>query len=928
MERRLPVVASHESREHRRCPELVGFRRSDGCLRSPSPPGQQEETVSRLGSASRFRDLQLVRPVSAIRRSRPDTASTTRTRCSRASQRPKRQEFISSATRSLNFDQIFKISCTRAAKATASKRQCGKRPASRPASPHLKELIEARSVLKARSDNEDFLALNARAKRRTPLLVKTDQDVPSDEESSKAPPPEEVKPTLSRRSLRFVKRSWHGAAIFAAPPGVQEIEKCFNNEESDDSDGYSDDGFEEIADILSPPDQEIFLARLATGDFATNEEQQIEQSFVTHRYEKSEEVHEDSIPRILEECRYYGIPHGALKEMIKEVTPYSTLSLSELMSLMHKVAAYYRKVMKAQYDEYDKDGSGKIDLLELADVLKSMGIYPFRATVEEALAVVDEEASSELDFEKFVLLLANYRKTEGFSQQEVQRFYKVFSRFGEKSATSSHSRRCMRKSGIVQALLYYFGTQVSSLVSDIAQNARFNVQEEATVVDEEARTIDFPEFLRLARSLREAVISMYKDKFDLCDADGTEALDVDEIWDLLFALGYTPLKGVVHDLMDAFDVDKGGTLDFDEFVHMMQVFQKTDGFTRTEVQELKALYRKCGGTGHLDATQLSEVCAHLGHEADLDSTASMLRAVDWSNTGKLDFPEFLRFMRLHRENELDKLKRIFFGSPGAQKKEAHDVRQLKVSETSAAFVLQRMGIPQPTVEVVLKAFGPFCITGMDFDALVGMYDHCRKLFRTTMRKQAGFSETKIKELEKSFNDIDKDGNGTLEAMELGDLCAAYGMPLVVKADQAKLLKIIDDARVKALESGWTRAEVGEDGPTATFPVFIHFVQLLHQEKAHRKAASDAANSNALSKAELRQLKNSFDHVVKVRASHVDQLAGQTQTLDEEGLWDVFQALDVQLSAIQRTNVKMKLITLTNGSARIGFDDFSKLFACM
>eukprot|EP00931_Biecheleriopsis_adriatica_P040060 TRINITY_DN22915_c0_g1_i2.p1 TRINITY_DN22915_c0_g1~~TRINITY_DN22915_c0_g1_i2.p1 ORF type:complete len:1096 (-),score=232.65 TRINITY_DN22915_c0_g1_i2:55-3342(-) len=913
----------------------------------PVTPKQAAMPKSSAGFDELFGESQLVCPSSSAQpsRARPVSSSTTRSRRSRGTHRPKKLDPVACMPAALSFDQIFKLSYKRAAKTTACKRQCGKHQSASQAS-QLKELLASRRALKERSQEPELLELSSRMRRR----VYSSATEEKEEETRIDPIAEELRPQslrLRRGSVMAARRNATGrSSIFTAPVKLQELEKILltaratQDSDSDDTDESDDEVPDDLADIFRTPDREKVLARMSGNAFTSEEESEIFKAFAAYPYEDSDEIHEDSVGNVLDRLGYLEVSSEDVKKLIRETTQYATLNFQEFLIFMRKAADHERDSIKRHFDNSDRDGSGSIDIDELADVLKSIGIYPFRSTVEGALAVVDEDMSGNIEFAEFVMLLAIYKNTGGFSRDEVKRLYRVFTRFAEQPTRGQP--RSMKVSSLALSLLYMFGAQVASLISVIAESAILSVPKSRIHEGEKAKreqaeaSMTFREFLRWARRLREAEVEVYRAEFERCDEDGTGALDSEEIRSVLFKLGYTPLRAVIYDLIDTYDTDQGGTLDFDEFVNMMQLFRKTDGFPRADLTEFRALFHKFdkdfGGAGEVDVFQVSGILRSLAYEVDIKSVAAMVRTVDWNNTNMLDFQEFLRLMRVNREAELNKLGRIFLqfavdesGEPALHLNRdgivnMQDIHHCSMDKAHVDVCLARMGIPATATKAMLSIYSSLKRGSMiDFDFCVGMLDGCRKIIRKQLVKQAGYNNARFENFCRQFQDLDDNGDGTLEGAELTGLIQRYGFELRTKEDQKEYLRMVSEAWKNAVASGYTKAEVGKEGPTVTLAVFIHLMRLL-QNKADQKlvASWDNKTDHGFTRSELQELKSVFDCILKKR-SLLDK-----EHLDQEGLWEMLDKVNVKLTVLQKNNLKVKLFTQTKGADLIGFHDFLKL----
>merc|ERR1719223_447614 len=91
---------------------------------------------------------------------------------------------------------------------------------------------------------------------------------------------------------------------------------------------------------------------------------------------------------------------------------------------------------------------------------------------------------------------------------------------------------------------------------------------------------------------------------------------------------------------------------------MMVMFRQQDGFSRKEVQELQEAFELFDKEdfGEISCMQLLDLMRHLGFDVDLAQVQRHITEVDFNESHSLDFREFLRLMRLEREQYL---RRIF-----------------------------------------------------------------------------------------------------------------------------------------------------------------------------------------------------------------------------------------------------------------------------
>eukprot|EP00666_Eupelagonemidae_sp_cell4sb_P009810 gene9810-18439_t len=69
------------------------------------------------------------------------------------------------------------------------------------------------------------------------------------------------------------------------------------------------------------------------------------------------------------------------------------------------------------FKTYDIDGSGTIDLSELGEVMKCLGVTLSQDQLEELMrraVAVDVDASGEIEFNEFLLLMVQHKESQAF----------------------------------------------------------------------------------------------------------------------------------------------------------------------------------------------------------------------------------------------------------------------------------------------------------------------------------------------------------------------------------------------------------------------------------------------------------------------------------------------------------------------------------
>jgi Ca2+-binding EF-hand superfamily protein len=103
-----------------------------------------------------------------------------------------------------------------------------------------------------------------------------------------------------------------------------------------------------------------------------------------------------------------------------------------------------------------------------------------------------------------------------------------------------------------------------------------------------------------------------------------------------------PTKQELEDMLNEVDIDKNGTIDFDEFVALMgQKFQNRD--TEEELQLAFKVFDK-NNDGFISHSELKQMMHNLGENLTDDQIAEMIREADIDGDGQINYNEFLKMM--------------------------------------------------------------------------------------------------------------------------------------------------------------------------------------------------------------------------------------------------------------------------------------------
>ena len=134
--------------------------------------------------------------------------------------------------------------------------------------------------------------------------------------------------------------------------------------------------------------------------------------------------------------------------------------------------------------------------------------------------------------------------------------------------------------------------------------------------------------------MTEEQIAEFEKAFMPFDKDGNGILTKAELGIVMRSLGQNPPEGELQDLMDKFDADGNGAIDFNEFLTMMA----------QKMREAFSVFDK-DGNGFISGAELRHVVlANMGKYLTEEEVNEMMRAADINGDGQVNYEEFVNLM--------------------------------------------------------------------------------------------------------------------------------------------------------------------------------------------------------------------------------------------------------------------------------------------
>lgn len=666
------------------------------------------------------------------------------------------------------------------------------------------------------------------------------------------------------------------------------------------------------------PDLQEFLAQ-QDGHLTDADVRRLRAAFKRFKVPDSDDVHTCDLCGLLQYLGHKVTREDEVTALVKEITTYDYLDVEEFLALMEKFIPYEKEQMRLAFHKYDEDGSGQISVSEVSKLLTDLGFIPVHSTLIEGLAVVKHDGGVELNFQEFITFLAVYRRAEGFASNEVAELRKAFDHFSRSGGTPWRDLPADQLGG---ALVQVFGLHVS----EVAKNL------EVQVKGGKATSLTFPEFLVFARKAREAVLEKMRvdyqrysnqDAEHICatnshkhDVGGGGRMSQDELWKVLVDLGYTPLKQTLQEIFDEVDKDCTKELDFNEFFNFMLIFRQREGFSKAALEEFQRIFTRfdVDKSGEISALELADLFRELGYSATMDEIHVYVIQVDVNGSKQLDFREFVRLMRMHREQELRKISGVFYKE--MQRVQGTKEERGRLSNATLRAALATLG---EAAEGDLRVWGD-----LDFDGFVKLADLCRAERVAKEKKKAGFSDERIEQFQESFTRFDTDRNGEIDSKELMAILQEFGWQPKNRAEQLALMAKLEEACERARDAGVQK--VGSPG-SMTFWTFVQLCRMLQTE--HEQDEEDRLNKLTVelgfSHKEVEEFRQIF--IAKKQEGAKDRgIEGEADGMSPADVRRLIRALGVSVKGDRKAVLEAELEQISTSAD--GFLDFAGFLKLM
>ncbi|KAL4966327.1 uncharacterized protein BDV14DRAFT_171428 [Aspergillus stella-maris] len=146
----------------------------------------------------------------------------------------------------------------------------------------------------------------------------------------------------------------------------------------------------------------------------------------------------------------------------------------------------------------------------------------------------------------------------------------------------------------------------------------------------------------MADNLTKEEIDQFREVFSVFDKDGNGDIDAQELGEVMRSLGQAPTDAELQDIIDELDVDRTGTIDFEEFLILMSR-KVRDADPEAELRSAFAVFDQ-DGSGTISSDELRRVLTSIGDNVSDADVEEMLKLADVNGDGSIDYEEFVKLM--------------------------------------------------------------------------------------------------------------------------------------------------------------------------------------------------------------------------------------------------------------------------------------------
>jgi len=360
------------------------------------------------------------------------------------------------------------------------------------------------------------------------------------------------------------------------------------------------------------PRVEEALARLLSGSEGLHETELVRMNNSFCRHKEDSLVQKEDLHKLLGHLGYFFAKPDKVDRLARNISDFSTFDFQEFEHLTMDWCAFELQELRAVYASFDKDNNGQVPASNIEKMLRPLGIITVLAVVRDVCETANLNEHSSLSFDDFIRFLAAYRAVEGFSRAQVAAARKVFddeasSSSGEQGGNALKSK----KSVLANALLKAYGEPAAAQLPELFDGIPFEGYK--------GTGISFHEFMVWGRKLQDIQLRKLDALFHEANEDPETGASVDELAKMLKLAGFTLFSGAMDEILADMNATRDSKFDFSDYVRFLKACQKRAGFSRFELEELAAAFRRFDydRSEGIDHLELLDLLRYLGYSTHL-----------------------------------------------------------------------------------------------------------------------------------------------------------------------------------------------------------------------------------------------------------------------------------------------------------------------
>ncbi|EAA10802.5 AGAP006181-PA [Anopheles gambiae str. PEST] len=141
-------------------------------------------------------------------------------------------------------------------------------------------------------------------------------------------------------------------------------------------------------------------------------------------------------------------------------------------------------------------------------------------------------------------------------------------------------------------------------------------------------------------------MKILKESFEAFDIEKKGSISVEVVGTILELLGQTLSEEELKEVMEEYDVDESGQIEFDEFLELASNFVEPEedyDALRAELREVFMMYDK-NGTGFIPLDVFKKILQELDGAVPENELDDIIDEIDADGSGTVDFEEFMEVM--------------------------------------------------------------------------------------------------------------------------------------------------------------------------------------------------------------------------------------------------------------------------------------------